>query len=283
MPGGLWVPGAVWEFRQNLRSLPTTGVQVVQSSTEPTTWQWEYTIQTDDLPLVDTVGRGDVPPDLLYGCTLSFEFTNNSGASQSYYFRVEVQSQTLGTFQSDTAFCSNVANNYTVYFGSSVHSVGVGTTLRARLWGSAAHNVSGIKLILVPIVTPPGTDVLLLEECVYVQGTPNVYAYQYIVATSVWDIAAFYPTNPPVSLNSIGYAAGLLLMPVNTATWRGGMVSWLGSTNYGSMRSVIVSGVHSTAPYLYPNGFYGVYDSTFRLLDVRFGHLFRNLKGVSKF
>jgi hypothetical protein len=36
MPGGLWVPGAVWEFRQNLRALPTTGVQVVQSSTEPT-------------------------------------------------------------------------------------------------------------------------------------------------------------------------------------------------------------------------------------------------------
>jgi hypothetical protein len=174
MPGGLWVPGAVWEFQQNVRSLSTTGVQVVQSTNEPTTWQWEYTIQTDDLPLVDTVGRGDVPPDMLYGCLVNFWFLNDSGATQSYNCRVEVQSQTLGTFQSSVATRSNVPNNNYVYFGPRIHSVGVGTTLRARLWGTAGHNLAGIRLILVPMVTPPLSDVLLLAETLSLNSTANV-------------------------------------------------------------------------------------------------------------
>jgi hypothetical protein len=35
-------------------------------------------------------------------------------------------------------------------------------------------------------------------------------------------------------------------------------------------------------PHRYTNGYFGVFDISIRLLDVWFGHLFRNLAGVSK-
>jgi hypothetical protein len=278
MPGGLWVPGAVWEFQQNVRSLSTTGVQVVQSSTEPTTWQWEYTIQTDDLPLVDTVGRGDVPPDMLYGCLVNFWFLNNSGATQSYNCRVQVQSQTLGTFQSSVETRSNVANNNYVYFGSRIHSVGVGTTLRARLWGTAGHNLAGIRLILVPMVTPPLSDVLLLAETISASGQSDVGSILGVFATANWNLSTYVVNNAPqIQAANSGYS--VFLLPLRS-TFVGGMIDWLGGMN-GNARSTVLSSTHLTT--LYSNGYLGVHNITMRLLDVRFGHLFRNLAGVSKF
>jgi hypothetical protein len=278
MPGGLWVPGAVWEFRQNVRTLSTTGVQVVQSSTEPTTWQWEYTIQEDDLPLVDTVGRGDVPPDMLYGCLVNFWFLNNSGAAQTYNCRVEVQSQTLGTFQSSVASRSNVSNNNYVYFGSRIHSVGVGTTLRARLWGTAEHSLAGIRLTLVPMVTPPLSDVLLLVERVDAIPTPGVAAALGVSGTVNWNggPSSMYGTAQLQLSNAI---ASVLLFPL-TSNMVGGMIDWLGGMS-GSARSIPIG--HNAITSLYTNGYYGVFDVVLRLIDVRFGHLFRNLAGVSKF
>jgi hypothetical protein len=278
MPGGLWVPGAVWEFQQNVRSLPTTGVQVVQSTNEPTTWQWEYTIQTDDLPLVDTVGRGDVPGDMLYGCLVNFWFLNNSGATQSYNCRVEVQSQTLGTFQSNVGTRSNVPNNNYVYFAPRIHSVGVGTTLRARLWGTAGHNLAGIRLILVPMVTPPVSDVLLLAETLSTNLPSSVAVYLDVQRTTGWSLNTFAAASI-VTLSQSATATSLLLLPLSTS-WTGGMIDWLGGMG-GSARSIAILANHSTT--LYSNGYYGVHDITMRLLDVRFGHLFRNLAGVSKF
>jgi len=278
MARGLWVPGAVWEFRQNLRSLPTTGVQVVQSSTEPTTWQWEYTIQEDDLPLLDTVGRGDVPPDMFYGCLLNFWFLNDSGAPQTYNCRVEVQSQTLGTFQSSVATRSNVANNNYVYFAPRIHSVGVGTTLRVRLWGTAAHGLAGIRLTLVPMVTPPLSDVLLLVERVDAIPTPGVLSPLGIFGTVSWN-GGPSSVHGTTQLQVAGAIASLLLFPL-TSGWVGGLIDWLGSMN-GSARSAVISHVATTT--LYTNGYFGVFDIVLRLADVRFGHLFRNLAGVSKF
>ena len=278
MPGGLWVPGAVWEFRQNVRARPTTGVQVVRSSTEPTTWQWEYTIQEDDLPLVDTVGRGDVPPDMLYGCLVNFWFLNNSGASQTYNCRVEVQSQTLGTFRSSVATQSGVPNNNYVYFSPRIHSVGIGTTLRARLWGTAAHDLAGIRLILVPMVTAPMTDVLLLVETLALSQTSNVLLRWQVGGNSDWILST-------LSAGAISYLANqnvcssLLLLPLTTLLV-GGMIDWLGGIG-GSVRHLYIPSHSSTT--MYSNGYYGVYDIVLRLLDVRFGHLFRNLAGVSKF
>jgi hypothetical protein len=276
MPGGLWVPGAVWEFRQNLRSLPATGVQVVQSSTEPTDWQWEYTIQEDDLPLLDTVGRGGVPPDMLYGCLVNFWFLNNSGATQTYNCRIEVQSQTLGTFQSGVSSQSAAANNY-VYFGPRIHSVGVGTTLRARLWGTAGHSLAGIRLTLVPMVTPPLSDVLLLVETISAGGSTGVVSVLGIFGAANWN-ANLSSINTMTPLQLGGAISALLLFPL-TSAWRGGMIDWLGGLN-GNARFVLMSSANSTT--LYSNGYYGVYDIAIRLLDVRFGHLFRNLAGVSK-
>jgi hypothetical protein len=278
MPGGLWVPGAVWEFRQNVRALPTTGVQVVQSSTEPSTWQWEYTIQEDDLPLVDTVGRGDVPPDMLYGCLVNFWFLNDSGATQTYNCRVEVQSQTLGTFQSSVATRSNVSNNNYVYFGPRIHSVGVGTTLRARLWGTAGHSLEGIRLTLVPMVTAPLTDVLLLLEGIGATPTPGVASPITIFGTVNWNggspsVQGTTQLHLPVAI------ASSLLFPL-TSNWVGGMIDWLGGMS-GSARLAAIPHVAVTA--LYNDGYYGVFDVVLRLIDVRFGHLFRNLAGVSKF
>jgi hypothetical protein len=58
------------------------------------------------------------------------------------------------------------------------------------------------------------------------------------------------------------------------------MIDWLGGMN-GSARLAAISHVAVTA--LYNNGYYGVFDAVFRLIDVRFGHLFRNLAVVSKF
>jgi hypothetical protein len=277
MAHGLWVPGAVWEFQKNLRSLPTTGVQVVQSSSEPSTWQWEYTIQESDLPLVDTVGRGDVPGDMLYGCLVNFWFLNNSGAAQTYNCRVEVQSQTLGTFQSAVASRSNVANNNYVYFGPRIHSVGVGTTLRARLWGTRAHDLAGIRLTLVPMVTPPLSDVLLLAETLSSGGTANVISNLLPRGSNSWFPGSDIYT--VTSLHQSGLAYSLMLLPFSTS-WRGGMIDWLDGMS-GNARSIVISATHTTT--LYANGGYGVYDITIRLLDVRFGHLFRNLAGVSKF
>jgi len=277
MARGLWVPGAVWEFQQNLRSLPTTGVQVVQSSAEPTTWQWEYTIQGDDLPLVDTVGRGDVPPDMLYGCLVNFWFLNNSGAAQTYNCRVEVQSQTLGTFQSSVATRSNVPNNNYVYSSPLVHSVGVGTTLRARLWGTRAHNLAGIRLILVPMVTPPLADVLLLVETISATTQSGFFGNLGINGAVSWNLSS-YSMNNSVAIHTANNCHSLLLLPLRS-TLVGGMISWLG-TMIGDARSISV-GLTSTTT-LYPNGYWGVYDTVIRLLDVRFGHLFRNLAGVSK-
>ncbi len=278
MPGGLWVPGAVWEFRQNLRALPTAGVQVVQSSTEPTNWQWEYTIQEDDLPLVDTVGRGDVPPDMLYGCLLNFWFLNNSGGTRNYNCRVQVQSATLGTFQSGVSTRSNVPNNSYVYFFPRIHSVGIGTRLRARLWGTVAHDLAGIRLTLVPIVTPPTSDVLLLGETVGSVPTSNVnYALQ-VYGTVHWSPAS-YSVNSGVLLPSPNTFYSLLLFPLNNSLI-GGMIDWVENAR-ANVRLVAISSQSSNT--LYANGFFGVYDITFRLLDVRFGHLFRNLAGVSKF
>jgi hypothetical protein len=267
----------VWEFQQNLRALPTTGVQVVQSSTEPSTWQWEYTIQPDDLPLVDTVGRGDVPPDMLYGCLINFWFLNNSGATQTYNCRVQVQSQTLGTFQSSVATRSNVPNNSYAYFSPTVHSVGVGTTLRARLWGAAAHNVADIRLILVPMVTPPLSDVLLLVETLSLSPTSNVFGVLGVAGTTGWYINSFSVLSRSIS-SSPNICSSLLLLPLS-ASWWGGMMDWLGGMG-GSARQILIGG--SWAPTVYANGLYGVYDTSIQLLDVRFGHLFRNLAGVSK-
>jgi hypothetical protein len=277
MARGLWVPGAVWEFRQNLRSLPTTGVQVVQSSTEPTNWQWGYTIQEDDLPLVDTVGRGDVPGDMLYGCLINFWFLNNSGAAQTYNCRVEVQSQTLGTFQSSVATRSNVPNNNYVYFGPRIHSVGVGTTLRARLWGTASHNLAGIRLTLVPMVTPPMSDVLLLVETLSFSPTSGVYMPLQVYGNVSWVPNAF-ASDIRISLVRTEFCIPLLLFPL-TPSYMGGVIDWLG--DMGNRAHSIVF-FHVATGILYTNGFYGVYDIVLRLLDVRFGHLFRNLAGVSK-
>jgi hypothetical protein len=277
MPGGLWIPGAVWRFGQNLRSLPTTGVQVVQSGTEPATWQWEYTIQPEDEPLVDTVGRGDVPPDMLYGCLVNFWFLNNSGASQTYNCRAEVQSQTLGTFQSDVSSRSAANNNY-VYFGLRIHSVGVGTTLRARLWGTAAHNVAGIRLTLVPMVTPPLSNVLLLVETVHVSVIPNVPLHFGVVGTVNWGASPSTP-NATTQFQLGNVISSLLLFPL-TDTWVGGMMGWLG-VMLGNARQVWVSNASTSS--LHTNGYYGAHDIILRLVDVRFGHLFRNLGGVSKF
>lgn len=277
MPGGLWVPGAIWEFRQNVRALPTTGVQVVQSSTEPTTWQWEYTIQADDLPLVDTVGRGDVPPDMLYGCLVNIWFLNNSGATQTYNCRVEVQSQTLGTFQSSVATRSNVANNSYVYFVLRIHSVGVGTVLRVRLWGTAAHAVAGIRLILVPMVTPPMSDVLLLVETLSASQTTGVLGPLRVAGNTGWYTDSYSPLST-VHLGNVGSCTSTLLLPLNSV-WMGGMIDWLGGMS-SNARSISLGNFTTTT--LYSNG-YGVYDTAFRLLDVRFGHLFRTLRsGVSK-
>jgi hypothetical protein len=278
MARGLWVPGAVWEFQQNLRTLPTTGVQVVQSSTEPSTWQWEHTIQEDDLPLVDTVGRGDVPSDMLYGCLVNFWFLNNSGAAQTYNCRVEVQSQTLGTFQSSVATRSNVPNNNYVYFSPRIHSVGVGTTLRARLWGTAAHDLAGIRLTLVPMVTPPISDALVFAETISSNGQPSVGSNLGVFGTVVWSHSSY----SVVSLNQIQVTDccyALALLPLRNS-FTGGMIDWLASM-VGNARSVIISSVNVSA--LYANGYYGVFNISIRLLDVRFGHLFRNLAGVSKF
>jgi hypothetical protein len=277
MPGGLWVPGAVWEFRQNLRVLPTTGVQVVQSSTEPTDWQWGYTIQEDDLPLVDTVGRGDVPGDMLYGCLINFWFLNNSGAAQTYNCRVEVQSRTLGTFQSSVATRSNAPNNSYVYFSTRIHSVGVGTTLRARLWGTASHNLAGIRLTLVPMVTPPLSDVLLLAENISVTNQSGVGSNLGVHGTTGWNLSAYSVNSVAINTANLGYS--LLLLPLRS-TFVGGMIDWLGGMS-GSARSVVISPFNTTS--LHANGYYGVYDITVRILDVRFGHLFRNLAIVSKF
>jgi hypothetical protein len=277
MPGGLWVPGAVWEFQQNLRSLPTTGVQVVQSSTEPTDWQWEYTIQPEDEPLVDTVGRGDVPPDMLYGCLVNFWFLNNSGATRTYNCRVEVQSQTLGTFQSSVATRSSANNSY-VYFAPRIHSVGVGTTLRARLWGTAGHSLGGIRLTLVPMVTAPLTDVLLLLEWIGATPTPGAASPLSILGTVNWILGlSFMQRN--IQLHSEGTIASLLLFPL-MSNWMGGMIDWLGGMN-GVAHSAVI--FHTATTALYTNGYYGVFDAVFRLVDVRFGHLFRNLADVSKF
>jgi hypothetical protein len=276
MARGLWVPGAVWEFQRNVRSLPTTGVQVVQSTTEPTTWQWEYTIQEDDLPLVDTVGRGDVPPDMLYGCLVNLWFLNNSGASKTYTCRVQVQSQTLGTFQSGVETRNNVPNNNYVYFGPRIHSVGVGTTLRARLWGTAGHDLAGIRLILVPMVTPPMSDVLLLAETISAVGQSDVFS-NLGVWTINWNLST-YVLNNALQIQSANSCCPIFLLPLRNA-FVGGMIDWLGSMS-GSARSIVISSAHTTTPYA--NGGYGVFDIAIRLLDVRFGHLFRNLAGVSK-
>jgi hypothetical protein len=277
MPGGLWVPGAVWEFQQNLRSLSTTGVQVVQSTNEPTTWQWEYTIQTDDLPLLDTVGRGDVPPDMLYGCLVNFWFLNDSGATQSYNCRVQVQSQTLGTFQSGVVTRSNVPNNNYVYFSPRIHSVGVGTTLRARLWGTAGHNLAGIRLILVPMVTPPLSDVLLLVETLTLGSTGNVSSNLGVSGVSSWNQSSFSVYSTAL-LSQSNACCALLLLPLSTS-WGGGMIDWLGGL-FGNARSILILSMHTTT--LFSNGYSGVYNIVLRLLDVRFGHLFRDIAGVSK-
>jgi hypothetical protein len=269
----------VWEFQRNLRSLPTTGVQVVQSTTEPTTWQWEYTIQEDDLPLVDTVGRGDVPPDMLYGCLVNFWFLNDSGAAQTYNCRVEVRSQTLGTFQSGVATRSNVPNNNYVYFGPRIHSVGVGTTLRARLWGTASHNLAGIRLTLVPMVTPSLSDVLLLAETIGAAGQSGVGSNLGVFSTTNWNLST-YAINNTLQIQAANSCYSLCLFPLRSSTFVGGMIDWLGGMS-GSARLVAISANNTTS--LYANGGYGVYDITMRILDVRFGHLFRNLVGVSKF
>jgi hypothetical protein len=261
-----------------VRSLPTTGVQVVQSTTEPTTWQWEYTIQEDDLPLVDTVGRGDVPPDMLYGCLVNFWFLNNSGAAQTYNCRVEVQSQTLGTFQSGVATRGNVPNNNYFYFIPRIHSVGVGTTLRARLWGTSEHNLAGIRLTLVPMVTPPLSNVLLLAENISVTNQSGVNSNLGVHGTISWNLSA-YSVNSVVAINTANLGYSLLLLPLHS-TFVGGMIDWLGGIS-GNARSIAISAFNSAS--LYANGYYGVYDITMRILDVRFGHLFRNPAGMSKF
>jgi hypothetical protein len=52
---------------------------------------------------------------------------------------------------------------------------------------------------------------------------------------------------------------------------------------YGWQRAFYYLIGYSAATSLYANGYYGVFDVVLRLIDVRFGHLFRNLAGVSKF
>jgi hypothetical protein len=214
---------------------------------------------------------------MLYGCLVNFWFLNNSGASQTYNCRVEVQSQTLGTFQSAVASRSNVANNNYVYFGPRIHSVGVGTTLRAQLWGTAGHNLAGIRLTLVPMVTPPMSDVLLLAETIGAAGQSGVGSNLHVHGATSWNLSA-YSVNS-VAISTVNLCYSLLLLPLRS-TFVGGMIDWLGSMS-GSARSVAISATHTTT--LYANGGYGVFDIAIRLLDVRFGHLFRNLAGVSKF
>jgi hypothetical protein len=217
---------------------------------------------------------------MLYGCLVNFWFLNNSGAAQTYNCRVRVQSQTLGTFQSSVATRSNVPNNHYVYFSPTIHSVGVGTTLRARLWGTAPHDVSGIRLILTPMVTPPAMDALLLVERIASEGTANVSALMAVAASVRWNLSSFTPDSA-VALNLSDIVASVVLFPISSSTWRGGMVGWFGTVNHGNTRHAVI--VSSNTTTLFANGLQGVYNLTLRLVDVRFGHLFRNLAGVSKF
>ena len=90
------MPGALWEFRQNVRSPDHTGVQFVQSPSEPTTWQWEYVVSEDDMPLVDTYPRGLQPVDSYYDAILNVIFQNTSGATQTYNARAGVENTTFG-------------------------------------------------------------------------------------------------------------------------------------------------------------------------------------------
>jgi hypothetical protein len=217
---------------------------------------------------------------MLYGCLVNFWFLNNSGAAQTYNCRVQVQSQTLGTFQSSVAARSSVPNNHYVYFSPTIHSVGVGTTLRARLWGTAPHDVSGIRLILTPMVTPPAMDALLLVERIASEGTANVSALMAVAASVRWNLSSFTPDSA-VALNLSDIVASVVLFPISSSTWRGGMVGWFGTVNHGNTRHAVI--VSSNTTTLFANGLQGVYNLTLRLVDVRFGHLFRNLAGVSKF
>jgi hypothetical protein len=215
---------------------------------------------------------------MFYGCLVNFWFLNNSGAAQTYNCRVEVQSQTLGAFQSGLGSRSNVPKNNYVYFAPRIHSVGVGTTLRARLWGTAAHDLAGIRLTLVPMVTPPLSDVLLLAETISATGQSDTGSTLGIFATANWNLSAYTVINAPqIQLANSCYS--LCLLPLCN-TLAGGMIDWLGSMA-GSARLIAISATNAAT--LYANGYYGVYDITMRILDVRFGHLFRNLAGVSKF
>jgi hypothetical protein len=215
---------------------------------------------------------------MFYGCLVNFWFLNNSGAAQTYNCRVEVQSQTPGTFQSLVATRSNVANSHYVYFSPRIHGVGVGTTLRARLWGTSEHNLAGIRLTLVPMVTPPVSDVLLLAETIDAVGQSGIAFNLGVFGTTNWNLSS-YTVNNAQQIQAANTCYSLCLFPLRSG-FAGGMIDWLGGMS-GSARSVVISSNNTTT--LYANGAYGVYDITVRLLDVRFGHLFSNLAGVSKF
>jgi len=101
------------------------------------------------------------------------------------------------------------------------------------------------------------------------------------VAASAQHNLSTFASSQVVALNTSNTAASIFLLPLDAITWRGGMVGWLGASNHGSACLVTVGSSNTTT--LHANGLYGVYDLILRLLDVRFGHLFRNLGGVSKF
>jgi hypothetical protein len=153
----------------------------------------------------------------------------------------------------------------------------VGTTLRARLWGTSEHNLAGIRLTLVPMVTPPLSDVLLLAENISVTSQPGISSNFGVHGTIGWNLSAYSVNSVAINTANLGYS--LLLLPLYS-TFVGGMIDWLGGMS-GNARSIAISATHTIT--LYANGAYGVYDITVRLLDVRFGHLFSNLAGVSKF
>jgi hypothetical protein len=236
MPGGLWVPGAVWEFQQNLRALPTTGVQVVQSSTEPTTWQWEYTIQPDDLPLVDTVGRGDVPPDMLYGCLVNFWFLNNRArrrpttaalrCSRRRWERFSRAWQRAATCRTTTMSISLPL--YTAWVLARRYARGSGVRQRT-MWRYSADTCADGHAAL--------SDVLLLVETLSLSPTSNVFGVLGVAGTTGWYINSFSVLSRSI-FSSPNICSSLLLLPLS-ASWWGGMMDWLGGMG-GSARQILI-------------------------------------------
>jgi hypothetical protein len=138
--------------------------------------------------------------------------------------------------------------------------------------------MAGIRLTLVPMVTPPVSDVLLLAETIGAAGQSGVSSNLGVFSTTNWNLST-YAINNTLQIQVANSCYSLFLFPLRS-TFVGGMIDWLGGMS-GNARLITLPASNTTT--LYANGAYGVYDITVRLLDVRFGHLFRNLAGVSKF